>query len=561
MSKLPEIASPVSAKPSVSSTQGLTTLAEQSSMGLTTLVAPLQEAVTDKLFSGSLESGSVETTPETFADKLVRAAQHRAEIISQRREAARRYTSLRAVAARQRRDAVLQKREEEVLHKVELKRDRPRILREQALQRLRGALLLTIVQQAIRAKALADQLEVGRKDMAKRRKERRAAKMVQRCYRQKRTQRMWTKFSKYARLMKRHRLRMCFTIRCWRRAYAAGVVRDFLRATNKGAKLQRVVMTYTERVVLGQSLIRQYVESRRARMKILDQIYVQLEGIIIEEERRRIVARVHEIRNLLRARLEGKADSRTSLSTQPARGKSYAEKVREEADKVELDLKYQRSKVQNLIEGHRERYELCCKYRKDTPTLMAEYDAFLKRDEEPSPQKRRPTTAPAALDQQPGERKPSVKEIIRSSRAARAGKLKKGIEVQRGRAALTAASAAASMPPIRHRRDVRPRRYRRDAVSVRSARRWRFDWCSLDAIDARGIRVARHLRDARRVARAGRRTRRPASNQKGGRSSSRGCWRGGCGPGDGGWKGARCALCGNQPVWVRLVSIGGAPKI
>ena len=43
----------VSAKPSVSSTtQGLTTLAEQSSMGLTTLVAPLQEAVTEKLFSG-----------------------------------------------------------------------------------------------------------------------------------------------------------------------------------------------------------------------------------------------------------------------------------------------------------------------------------------------------------------------------------------------------------------------------------------------------------------------------------------------------------------------------
>ena len=67
---------------------------------------------------------------------------------------------------------------------------------------------------------------------------------------------------------------------------------------------------------------------------------------------------------------------------------------------------------------------------------MAEYDAFLKRDEAPpSPNKRRPTTAPAALDQQPGgERKPSVKEIIRSSRAARAGKLKKGIEVQRGRA-------------------------------------------------------------------------------------------------------------------------------
>ena len=81
MSKLPEIPtspSVVSAKPSVSSTQGLTTLAEQSSMGLTTLVAPLQEAVTEKLFSGSLESGSVETTPETFADKLVRAAAHRA---------------------------------------------------------------------------------------------------------------------------------------------------------------------------------------------------------------------------------------------------------------------------------------------------------------------------------------------------------------------------------------------------------------------------------------------------------------------------------------------------
>ena len=360
MSKLPEIASPVSAKPSVSSTQGLTTLAEQSSMGLTTLVAPLQEAVTDKLFSGSLESGSVETTPETFADKLVRAAAHRAEIISQRREAARRYTAVRAASARQRRDAVLQKRDEEVLHKVELKRDRPRILREQALQRLRGALLLTIVQQAIRAKALSDQLEIGRKDMAKRRRERRAAKMVQRCYRQKRTQRMWTKFSKYARLMKRHRLRMCFTIRCWRRAYAAGVVRDFLRATNKGAKLQRVVMTYTERVVLGQSLIRQYVYARRARMKILDQIYVQLEGIIIEEERRRIVARVHEIRKLLRHRLEGRADSRASLSTQPARGKSFAEKVMDEADKVELDLKYQKKKVQNLIEGHQERYELCC---------------------------------------------------------------------------------------------------------------------------------------------------------------------------------------------------------
>ena len=78
---------------------------------------------------------------------------------------------------------------------------------------------------------------------------------------------------------------------------------------------------------------------------------------------------------------------------------------------------------------------------------MAEYDAFLKRDEAPSPTKRRPTTAPAALDQQPGgERKPSVKEIIRSSRAARAGKLKKGIEVQRGRAALSAPPLAPPAP-------------------------------------------------------------------------------------------------------------------
>ena len=95
-------------------------------------------------------------------------------------------------------------------------------------------------------------------------------------------------------------------------------------------------------------------------MKILDQIYVQLEGIIIEEERRRIVARVHEIRKLLRARLEGRADARAALSTQPARGKSFAEKVMDEADKVELDLKYQKKKVQNLIEGHQERYALCC---------------------------------------------------------------------------------------------------------------------------------------------------------------------------------------------------------
>jgi hypothetical protein len=96
---------------------------------------------------------------------------------------------------------------------------------------------------------------------------------------------------------------------------------------------------------------------------------------------------------------------------------------------------------------------------------MAEYDAFLKRDEA-SPQKRRPTTAPAALDQQPGgERKPSVKEIIRSSRAARAGKLKKGIEVQRGRAALTAAPPD---PPPR----VEPKR-RRELLSWLLARRLR----------------------------------------------------------------------------------------
>ena len=96
---------------------------------------------------------------------------------------------------------------------------------------------------------------------------------------------------------------------------------------------------------------------------------------------------------------------------------------------------------------------------------MAEYDAFLKRDDEPSPQKRRPTTAPAALDQQPGERKPSVKEIIRSSRAARAGKLKKGIEVQRGRAAL---SAPPPDPPPR----VEPKR-RRELLSWLLARRLR----------------------------------------------------------------------------------------
>ena len=86
--------------------------------------------------------------PEAFADKTGASRSHRAEIISQRREAARRYTAVRAASARQRRDAVRKSGNKEVLEKVELKRDRPRILREQALQRLRGALLLTIVQQA-----------------------------------------------------------------------------------------------------------------------------------------------------------------------------------------------------------------------------------------------------------------------------------------------------------------------------------------------------------------------------------------------------------------------------
>ena len=71
---------------------------------------------------------------------------------------------------------------------------------------------------------------------------------------------------------------------------------------------------------------------------------MQLEGIIIEEERRRIVARVHEIRKLLRARLEGRAESRAS-SGATRRGKSFAKKVMDEADKVELDLKYQKKKV------------------------------------------------------------------------------------------------------------------------------------------------------------------------------------------------------------------------
>ena len=140
MSKLPEIASPgVSAKPSVSSTtQGLTTLAEQSSMGLTTLVAPLQEAVTEKLFSGSLESGSAETTP---GDLRRQTSESRRSPSRDHLPAARGGATVyccRAASARQRRDAVLQKPDEEVLRKVELKRDRPRILREQALQRLRG---------------------------------------------------------------------------------------------------------------------------------------------------------------------------------------------------------------------------------------------------------------------------------------------------------------------------------------------------------------------------------------------------------------------------------------
>ena len=54
-------------------------------------------------------------------------------------------------------------------------------------------------------------------------------------------------------------------------------------------------------------------------MKILDQIYVQLEGIIIEEERRRIVARVHEIRNLFTSEVGRRGRRRASLSAcQPA---------------------------------------------------------------------------------------------------------------------------------------------------------------------------------------------------------------------------------------------------
>ena len=136
-----------------------------------------------------------------------------------------------------------------------------------------------------------------------------------------------------------------------------------------------------------------------------------------------------------------------------------------------------------------------------------------------------------------GERKPSVKEIIRSSLMAERSSVPRHVRCR--------------VLPIRHRRrapsTLSPRRRLR-AVGAAMASRL----VQLDAIDARGMQPL--MPDASPA--QARRTRRPASNQKGGRSSSRGCWRGGCGPGAGGWNAARCALCGNQTMsWGILVSL------
>ena len=131
-----------------------------------------------------------------------------------------------------------------------------------------------------------------------------------------------------------------------------------------------------------------------------------------------------------------------------------------------------------------------CKYRKDTPTLMAEYDAFLKRDEEPSPNKRRPTTAPAALDQTGGERKPSVKKSS-APRAPRAGSSRR-------------ASGPARAGRARRRRRIRRRASGRSGGGSCCRGCWRGDYAR-GAGGWDGAPRGRRARDGR-ATRAGRLT-------------------------------------------------------
>ena len=475
MSKLPELSSPgaVGAQPSLTTSMG-----EQSSMGLSTFVAPLQDAVADALFGGgpSLASASLDTTPATtpaadmpHADKLLRAATHRAKVLQRRRREARAYNLRKAEAARGRREAFEKDYEERVLQKVRFKAEKPRILRELALQRLRRALLLTIMTQATRATILERKLELGRKNIAVRRKRQACALVVQRAFRLRRTQHMWTQFSKYVRLMKRQRIRLVVHLRCWRRAYAAEVVRDFLRVTANSSRLQRIVLTFTERVMLGQSLARKWFAARKARIEVLNRIYVEAEALQMEEERKATLARLDRIRTLLRQRLEKKSMSKKpTLSMKPTRDRSLAEKIKDAVDKCEASLRFQRNKVTNLIEGHQERYELCCANRLETTELMADYDRFLSGEAAPGSPQQRPTTAPAVFSrEEPALRKPSVKEIIRDSRASRAGRVKQEVGVKINRAELSAP------PPPPPRCAAKRRKELLAALLARRLQAWR----------------------------------------------------------------------------------------
>ncbi|KAH8071474.1 hypothetical protein JL721_4454 [Aureococcus anophagefferens] len=363
-----------------------------------------------------------------------------------------------------RRDAARFKREENtklerkrLMAALEERRTRADRAEAAAKRQLRATLWLALLHGGCFARASGRGLGAGRKRIAARRWQHAAVAVVQRLYRARAARLTWHRFARYARLMRKQRLRMCLHVRCFKRWHAMNVVNNFLLMfAHDASKLQMLVMRFTTKVSLCQALARRHIAFNRARIAALGHLWHAAEASAMQAEVREVNEKLAAARAELRAKLE-RLDRR-------GRGMAAADGDEGEGPPVPLrssspyKCRYKDDLLQDMLARHREKYDAACEQRKAVTVLAAlvDRDDVRRKTLVAATGDARPHTAPGDLGHHhhaqllgPSEDAPPGRASLRRA-SSQGTTLKKKDSMKKGALTMAPPKAVEYLPKIAH---------------------------------------------------------------------------------------------------------------
>ena len=340
------------------------------------------------------------------SDDEQHAVLRRAQVASQKREELKRKQVVRQATAQRRRAEIEKAERNKRLAALEERSTRSDRIEQASQMLLRRTLWLALATGGAFATWTGRALTRMRHARAASQWQHAAAGVIQRLYQRMRARQLWRKYAKFAFYIKKHRLRICLHIRCFRRWHAMNVVNNFLLMySHDNNKLQMIVMRFTTKVYYCQEMARRWLAINRARVAVLAHIFHQVEHEAMQREVKEVNERLAAARAELQVKLQRldrqgrglKADDDGAdgppvpLSPRAAREKrrkkrkqkkdasSSHARILAESEQFAHKFRYKDDILQNMLDDHKRKYDSAVDARRTVTVLAALVDSDVER--------------------------------------------------------------------------------------------------------------------------------------------------------------------------------------